>query len=321
MRKASQAKWMQSKVMELAHQHESDFVTAFEEMIQNIISGSLERKIARAWDRGDSVVDILNLFPFWSKDMTDDAWLSFAENLKNAYIRAVTTGGQSAAREMNMALGTRMHFLVHDVLKAKKIKIDEKLRLRFRTEIVAPINPYSMKWIDKQSLKLMRESIGGEQKDVVRAILSSNFRRGVRSTSVIGELRDSVGLTKREYDAVQHRKEFLESTGIRVERVDFMIDKYRSSLLTKRAQRIARTETFAAVNQGRVDSWKLAQDEGLIPKDIKRVWVAGPGASRPCEQCEELDGMLAGLDEEFEGGVSGPPAHPSCRCTTVLSGV
>lgn len=37
-----------------------------------------------------------------------------------------------------------------------------------------------------------------------------------------------------------------------------------------------------------------------------------------CPICQPLDGKLTGIERPFPGGVMGPPAHPGCRCSTVL---
>jgi hypothetical protein len=38
-----------------------------------------------------------------------------------------------------------------------------------------------------------------------------------------------------------------------------------------------------------------------------------------CPVCGPLAGQVIGLDEAFEGGIDGPPAHPRCRCWVVPS--
>ena len=35
---------------------------------------------------------------------------------------------------------------------------------------------------------------------------------------------------------------------------------------------------------------------------------------RVCPICKPLEGATALLDEVFSNGLSGPPAHPNCRC-------
>lgn len=76
------------------------------------------------------------------------------------------------------------------------------------------------------------------------------------------------------------------------------------------AERVARTEVMNAYN--------VQLDEGLhetrdtIP-DLRRRWDATED-SRTCPWCRDLDGEVRGLDEQFEDGLDGAPAHPNCRC-------
>lgn len=83
-----------------------------------------------------------------------------------------------------------------------------------------------------------------------------------------------------------------------------------------RADMIARTEIMDAANQGLAQSWNDARDEGLLPPDTMKVWIATSGA---CDDCDALDGEEVLFDDDFSSGDDMPPAHPNCRCTTGLS--
>lgn len=69
-----------------------------------------------------------------------------------------------------------------------------------------------------------------------------------------------------------------------------------------RAMTIARTETAFADIEGNLAVYR---ETGITEKQ----WLAAPDC---CDECQELDGAIAGIDEEFQGG--GPPLHPNCRC-------
>jgi SPP1 gp7 family putative phage head morphogenesis protein len=79
-----------------------------------------------------------------------------------------------------------------------------------------------------------------------------------------------------------------------------------------RAQTIARTEAMSAANRGQRDAWEAAQDEGLLPPGMRRVWIA---TSDACPSCEATDGETAPLHGTYPNGSEGPPLHPNCRCT------
>lgn len=72
----------------------------------------------------------------------------------------------------------------------------------------------------------------------------------------------------------------------------------------ERATTIARTETAKAAIQGTLAGWKAS---GLV---AGKQWEAAPDC---CDDCQELDGIIVALDDEFTEG--DPPLHPQCRCS------
>jgi SPP1 gp7 family putative phage head morphogenesis protein len=91
------------------------------------------------------------------------------------------------------------------------------------------------------------------------------------------------------------------------------IAKAAPELSGYQAERIARTETTNAFNQGALQSWKEAGVQG-------KRWILAGG---PCPECEGLAAKYPGpipIDDLFEyGGVSveHPVLHPNCRCSYV----
>lgn len=70
-----------------------------------------------------------------------------------------------------------------------------------------------------------------------------------------------------------------------------------------RAEAIARTEVAASDIQGNLIGWK---ESGVV---AGKEWKTGGGA---CDECEDLDGEVVDIDDEFPEG--DPPLHPNCRC-------
>lgn len=83
---------------------------------------------------------------------------------------------------------------------------------------------------------------------------------------------------------------------------DAIADSYAFS--EKRATVIARTETARADVEGNLTGYR---ELGIA----KKQWLTAPDC---CDECHEIDGLTIGIDEEFPGGVGGPPLHPNCRC-------
>lgn len=72
----------------------------------------------------------------------------------------------------------------------------------------------------------------------------------------------------------------------------------------ERAEMIARTEIARADVAGSVEGWKAS---GLVSN---KEWLAAPDC---CDECQEMNGKTAPIDEAFEDGKD-VPLHPHCRC-------
>jgi SPP1 gp7 family putative phage head morphogenesis protein len=76
------------------------------------------------------------------------------------------------------------------------------------------------------------------------------------------------------------------------------------------AEMVARTEVSRAYNAGHVAAYQAA--------GIKRLRWLTAADERVCPVCAALDRKTAAVGDNFEGiDVDQPPAHPSCRCTTI----
>jgi len=94
---------------------------------------------------------------------------------------------------------------------------------------------------------------------------------------------------------------------------------YADELLDARADLIAETEAGISAASAERIAWSQMQEDGALPANASKVWVAG---RNPCPVCEELDGQEVPLDELFQGEedeYDGPPdPHPGCQCTLAL---
>jgi SPP1 gp7 family putative phage head morphogenesis protein len=87
---------------------------------------------------------------------------------------------------------------------------------------------------------------------------------------------------------------------------EVLADNYAFS--EERANMIARTETAYADVAGNLLGYRLS---GVV---AQKQWITGAGC---CDLCDELNGVVIGIDEEFDtedGPIDGPPYHPNCRC-------
>jgi hypothetical protein len=229
----------------------------------------------------------------------------FVDKIDDAYFDVIEASGKVTTKELNKDFDTNLGF--EAAVKKAEVAVP-----------IIPINDYSAKWIRERSLTLV-EDLNKQQRKVIQNMLADGFEKGLRAEEVYDEIKANIGLTGRESQAVLNRRALLEEQELTEERIEQQVDKYREQLLSKRAERIARTETIAADAAGRQHAWQLAQDSGQLPK-VQRVWISAPPSpnpNRPCEICMELDGTTAPIGGYYEsslvGPVSGPgpEAHPS----------
>ena len=76
----------------------------------------------------------------------------------------------------------------------------------------------------------------------------------------------------------------------------------------KKTARLVHTETAALQNKAALDAYKEL--------GVDKVRILGTLDSVTCSLCGSMDGMIL-TRTQLEQGVTEPPFHPNCRCTTV----
>jgi len=79
----------------------------------------------------------------------------------------------------------------------------------------------------------------------------------------------------------------------------------------QRAERIAATEVTRAFAEGNRQAY---QDSGVVQE---WEWRTAEDEKIVCPICGGLNGKRRRLNEPFDLNISGPPAHPNCRCWAV----
>ena len=207
-------------------------------------------------------------------------------------------------------------------------------------------NPRAITWAQTHS-STMIVGVNASTKRGVRAIVGNMFVEGVAPAVAARQIRDWVPLHAGQRAAARNLERQLrdptnfgkritrfpprpgvrELPGFRVRipkkglseaALKGRMAQYRQMQLNLRARNIARTESIKAANEGQRQAWLQARDRGEIGNDALREWSAATGDNRTCPICEDLDGETTTLEGNFSIGVDGPPAHPSCRCSTSL---
>jgi hypothetical protein len=229
--------------------------------------------------------------------------------------------------------------------KARKPKIGMTMTFDF-------LNPESLAFLQSYTFNLIRE-VNKETRLAVQDILIRAFQQGGHPKVIAREIREFIGLTRRQAQAVDNYRAMLESgnveqmrtalerslrdgrfdrsvlrsieQGARLpqDRIDHMVERYRERALQNRAVMIARTETIRASNAGSQAVWDQAKKQGLLGDETRKRWLVAFD-ERTCEICKEIARLnKAGvpLNSSFQssmGPIEAPPAHPNCRCSVGL---
>jgi hypothetical protein len=298
----------------IAATYQPRFARVFLDMTKDILPKTMPKKFKSAFNRKDAKAAEKAL-PLFTTDQKEapPAQIDFQDRIADSYKVVINASGEEAMNDLNKTFKTNLGFST--VTKEAAEDVDR---------VTIPVNPYSVKWINKRTLELVKQSLSNQQRKVVKRLLTDAFERGARAETVYQEIAENIGLIERDAIAVANRRSYLLENGYNPKQANTLTDKYRKALLGRRAELISRTETIMAQAQGRHDAWKVAQDSGELPA-VERVWVSAPPSSNPnapCDICLDLDGTTApigGTYKTMEGEeIDGPAAHTGCVCTEKL---
>lgn len=205
--------------------------------------------------------------------------------------------------------------------------LDAGMGLRFDVT-----NPYVLRAANELTADLI-VGVTAETKMAVRRIIFESIRDGVAPRDAARQIRQIVGLTSSQAQAVGRYQKGLLDGGADFMTSERQAGKYAERLVRDRALTIARTETMRASNRGQQLMWTAARNEGLLPADFRQRWLVTPD-DRLCPRCAPMGGrevQLGYLFRETETGVLpsqrkpaarpanvlSPPLHPRCRCVLI----
>lgn len=177
-------------------------------------------------------------------------------------------------------------------------------------------------WIKQRGGALIT-GLTDSQRQAVNAILRHYTVDVPLSANELAKvIRPVVGLTPREAQAVQRRRDDLIAQGFSPLKATEQAARYAATLNRVRANRIARTELATAFNQAQLGTIKQGIEDGDLLPDVQKKWVTAED-ERVCPICRPLNRThkdVEGDDTTFTSGkfsADAPPIHPSCRCTIV----
>lgn len=195
-------------------------------------------------------------------------------------------------------------------------------------------NPEAVRYL-QEHLPTLIQGVGEETQRAVRAAVLRGFDEGRPPIQIAREIRESIGLTEKQAEAVGNFRRQLETgelgggtrpwatrtaegeyvPGRRLSateqaqaraimqseakpdpaKVNALVERYQESLINRRAQDIARTEVHRAFTEGQDELWRQATEQELLPKTTRRIWIVTGD--------ERLRPDHAAMPELNEGGV------------------
>lgn len=168
--------------------------------------------------------------------------------------------------------------------------------------------------VREHEARLVRE-VTTETRRAIASVIERGYASGQHPYVIAPQIRELVGLTSRQANAVMNFAEAQRRQGRSPQVVADRAMRYAGRMRTRRAQTVARTETARAAVTGRLASYEQAAARGLFDRATAELeWSAVQ--DDPKEVCAELDGKRVPFGESFDGLL--PPAHPNCRCAVHL---
>lgn len=288
---------------------------------------SVNNVVTRAVERARRAMDVTTLAQAVEDDRVDEVVSpvlavmvsELMDGLSSALLTVVDAAGTSAARSS---------FRSSSGLRVAKVTVSFD---RSSSQATA--------FAKRHAAELVTD-ISADTRRSISKVVTRGVQEGRTPDSIARELRSVIGLSSRDEDAVANLRRELRAkpgalirrSGIKVrvpargfsdKRINELSKKYADSLLRKRADTIARTETIRASNEGQRLLWRQARSEGLIGDNARRKWIVTKDDRLDKTVCRPMSGQKVGIDDFFvlpDGSqVMSPPAHARCRCAQVLT--
>lgn len=180
----------------------------------------------------------------------------------------------------------------------------------------AAVNPRATAWARAHAGALVQAPAA--VRDTVRRLTVRANQEGIPPRALARLLRDTVGLTDAQVEAVANFRQRLADDDVPEETLERRVERYAAAQGRARSLNIARTELQSALNQGQQALWQEAVDQqAIVASQFEQVFLIADD-DRLCPECEALADATAAIGGTFPGGTSGPPVHPSCRCAVGL---
>lgn len=167
---------------------------------------------------------------------------------------------------------------------------------------------YADQYAAKEILNLSENN-----RKLIQKIVSSSLKGEITVADQKKLIRNMIGLADNQVLWVQN---FAKNSGLTGSALDKAVKAYTNKLINQRAETIAITEAAKATAIGQTATQEDLLMRGIISRETYGIeWVAA-ASERTCPICGKLNGQIGVIGEPIDGYTV--PAHPRCRCRTVL---
>ena len=302
------------------------------------------------------------MIPIKNRQAADDPHLRIAARTEPRVLEGVHTAlqvlkrGFEPARVVAAVNHDRVPILINqnlDIFKANLARVFENVRTAYDTAANGAVIRKDARSdaVFAQYVADQIRQITDEQRAKITSVIQLGFSKGQSIDKVARTLRDGLGLTDSQTQAVANYRNMLETKNpqalnsrlrdarydsavagpkpLSSEQIDQMVDRYTDRYVALRAKTIARYETLRASNAGGFAAIQdLLASSNITPDQVTKTWMISDD-EKTCPTCRSVldiqpDGV--GLDQPFQwrhetnhnsyaGAVDLPPLHPNCRCT------
>lgn len=201
----------------------------------------------------------------------------------------------------------------------------------------------AQRWVMQKSSTRITQ-INDGQRELVREVIREGLSMGRGPKVIARDLVGTVdkvsrrrtggviGLSDLEKGWVKNYRLKLEGEDRPADQIERMVLRYQNKALRYRGERIARTETIAALNAGRDEAMRQLIESGEVAQDaVTGTWdSSGDGKVRDTHA--SLDGQVRAIDEPFQSSSGALLMHPgdtslgagadeviNCRCYKALN--
>ena len=275
------------------------------ELRLEVVIGQMDRQLQRLWrqmlDRIGERLDLSRLADLLEAGQLEVA-LAEARSMAAGFASGVSASYLTGAQTASQYIGTRL---------SRFVRFDS-------------VHELAVQHMRQNELRLVA-GIVQEQRNVINAALTDGLRRGINPRETAREIRVSLGLTQRQFQAVQNYRRLLESgdTGalyrtlrdrrfdrtvrraikdgepLSPSQIERMVSRYRERALKHRAEVIARTESLRSVHEGTQAAFQQAIAAGTLSKDqLMQRWVTARD-SRVRDSHDGMHGQIRPMGEPF----------------------